>query len=277
MHSYPIGRVEFDTERLSKAIEIVEGFQMNSAYSEYAKGEWSTCVLLNKTGDKDDGLSSEYEGCAILTEYGSQVPYLYEVICDLFKREHLKSARIFSARNGFIIPHRDYIEFKKGFTRIHVVLRTNDRAMNSEGSTVYRMRKGEIWFLDGRSAHSGGSFADESRLHLVLDFDPEIPVKEIFNNPADYRLGLTPCLVKRQPISAGEWKSLVSSLGDFLTELNYDSVFEFVAKLHFDREMDCGVTYDMMIEIASRSGNPRLAERATAEKHYFLGNLRKAS
>jgi hypothetical protein len=276
MHSHPVGRVAFDSERLAGDIEVIEGFQMSGAYSEYAKGEWNTCMLLNETGDKDDGLSAEYEGHAVPTEYGLRVPYLNEVIRGLFKLEHLKSARIFSARRGFIIPHRDYLEFKKGFTRIHVVLRTNDRAMNSEGSTVYRMREGEIWFLDGRYAHSGGSFADERRLHMVLDFDPEVPIKDLFNNPADYRPGLTPCLVQRQAISEQERESLVASLGGFLTDLNYDSVFEFVAKLHFDRVMDCAATYDVMREIASRSGDPRLAERAEAEKRYFLGNLRKA-
>ncbi len=276
MHSHPIGRVAFDADRLSKDLEAVEGFEMSGAYSEYAKGEWNTCMLLNQSGDKDDSLSAEYEGHAVPTEYGFRVPYLNEAIRGLFKVEHLKSARIFSARKGFIIPHRDYLEFKKGFTRIHVVLRTNDRAMNSEGRTVYRMREGEIWFLDGRYAHSGGSFADERRLHLVLDFDPEVAIKDLFKNPADYRPGLTPCLVKRRPFSEQERKSLVASLGSFLTSLNYDSVFEVVAKLHFDRVMDCAATYDVMLEIASCSGDPRLVERAEAEKDYFLGSLRKA-
>lgn len=276
MHSHPIGRVAFDAERLIKEIEVIKGFEMSGAYSEYAKGEWNTCMLLNRSGDKDDSFSAEYEGHAVLTEYGRRLPYLNEVIRRLFKLDLLKSARIFSARKGFIIPHRDYLEFKKGFTRVHVVLRTNDMAMNSEGSTVYRMREGEIWFLDGRHAHSGGSFADERRLHLVLDFDPEVPIKDLFNNPADYRPGLTPYLVKRQPISEQERESLISSLGGFLTDVNYDSVFEFVAKIHFDREMDCAATYDVMTEIASRSGDRRLVERADAEKRYFLGSLRKA-
>jgi hypothetical protein len=277
IHSYPIGRVRLDKERLNQDIATIETFQMNPAYSEYAKGEWTTCMLFNKSGDLNDGLSEEYDGSAIMTEYGSRVPYLCEMICDLFKIEHLKSARIFSAQNGFIIPHVDYLEFKRGFTRIHVVLRTNDHSLNSEGSTVYHMQEGEIWFLDGRVTHSGGSFANERRLHLVLDFNPEIPIKDLFRDPANHRPGLTPCIIKREPFGNSERNSLIVSLSGILSEINYDTVFEVVAKLHFNREMDCAETYDMMIDIARQSGKQQLLEKARSAKQYFLGGLRKAS
>lgn len=277
MQSQLIGRVEFDVARLEEEIKVIDGFQMSPAYKEYAKGEWNTCILLNKSGSKEDGLSIEYEGRAVLTEYGRQLPYLCEVINKVFKSEYLKSARVFSAKNGFVIPHCDYLEFKKGFTRIHFVIRTNDRAMNSEGNTVFHMREGEIWYLDARSAHSGGSFTNQKRLHLVVDFDPDIHIRKLFTNPDDYRPELTPYIVRRQPISNDEWKSLVASLASILTELNYDTIFELVMKLHFDREMHCGATYDMLVGIAAQSGDPQLAERAISDKKYYIGSLRKAS
>jgi len=277
MHSHPIGRVEFEVSRLNEDLRTIDGFQMNQAYSEYAKGDWTTCVLLNRTGNKNKGLSEEYEGHGVPTEYGLQVPYLLETVGRLFKTEHLKSARIFSASNGFIVPHRDYVEFKKGFTRIHLVLQTNDRAMNSEQRTVYRMRVGELWFLDGRATHSGGSFTEQKRLHLVLDFDPEIPIRNLFKNPTNYQPGLMPYLIRRPPISKEKLEELLTSLGVILTELTYDNLFEVVAKLHFEHDLDCEWTYDAMIKIASRSGNGRLIERAHSARQYFLGGLRKAS
>lgn len=276
MHSHPIGRVEFDGPRLQEALRTIGGFQKSNAYSEYARGDWDTCMLLNQTGNKEDSLSAEFEGHGVPTEYGRKVPYLLEAINRLFKPESLKSARIFSARNGFIIPHRDYLEFEHGFTRIHLVLSTNDAAMNSEQGAVYRMRQGELWFLDGRVTHSGGCFSGETRLHLVMDFDPDIPVENLFRNPADYQPGLLPFLIRRPPMTKQEWNSLLS-LGSILSELNYDAVFEIVAKLHFEWEIDCEVTYDYMLEIASRSGNGRLVERAKSARQYFLGDLQKAS
>lgn len=277
MRSHPIGRVEFDSLRLGQDLRTIDSFQMSPAYSEYAKGDWSTCILVNRTGNKDDGFSEEFEGRGVPTEYGRRVPYLLEITERLFKTEHLKSARIFSARQGFIIPHRDYLEFKKGFTRLHVVLSTNDGAMNSERRTVYRMREGEIWFLDGRLTHSGGAFTDQKRLHLVLDFDPDVPIQSLFKNPAKYQPGLMPLLIRRPSIANEKLEEILTSLGAILTELTYDTVFELAAKLHFSHDLDCEWTYNGMIEIASRSGNRRLLEKANSAQQYFLGEFRKAS
>lgn len=277
MRSHPIGRVEFDSPRLERDLRTVEAFQMSRAYSEFSVGEWATCVLINRTGNKDDGNSEEFEGHGVPTEYGRLVPYLSETMNRLFKTERLKSARIFSAKNGFIRPHRDYVEFRKGFTRIHLVLKTNEGSMNSEQRVVYHMRQGELWFLDGRATHSGGSFTDERRLHLVMDFDPDVAIADLFRNPADYQPGLLPLLIRRRPISKQEWNALLSSLGSVVTELNYNTVFELMAKLHFDRDLDCEITYDGMIDITLRSGNDRLVEKAKNAAEYFLGNLRKAS
>jgi hypothetical protein len=276
MRSHLIGRVEFDKLRLKKDLKTIDGFQMSLAYSEYARGAWTTCMLVNRSGNKNDGLSEEFEGHGVPTEYGRQLPYILETIQRLFEAEHLKSARIFSAVNGFIKPHRDYLEFRKGFTRIHLALQTNDRAMNSERRTVYRMRLGELWFLDGRVTHSGGSFSNHKRLHLVLDFDPDVALKDLFRNPSDYQPGLMPSLIRRRPMSEQEWDSLLTSLGPILTELNYSNIFELVAKLHFDRDLDCEVTYDAMIRIATQSGNHKLVDRANSEQRYFLGDSRKS-
>lgn len=277
MRSHPIGRIDFDVRRLHQDVQTIEAFQMSPAYSEYARGDWTTCMLINRSGNKDDGLSEEFDGHGVPTEYGRRVPYILETIERLFKTEHLKSARIFSTGNGFITPHRDYLEFSKGFTRIHLVLQTNDRAMNSEQRTVYRMRLGELWYVDGRATHSGGSFAPQKRLHLVMDFDPDVLIRDLFANPADYQPGLSPALIRRRPIPKQEWDVLLTSLGSIVTELNYGNIFELIAKLHFDRDLDCEVTYDAMVRIASTSGDPDLVDRAVAERQYFLGDLVEAN
>ncbi|GAL10893.1 hypothetical protein JCM19233_1878 [Vibrio astriarenae] len=45
-----------------------------------------------------------------------------------------------------ILPHKDYLEFEKGFTRVHVVLDIDETCFNSENDTVYQMKAGEVWF-----------------------------------------------------------------------------------------------------------------------------------
>jgi hypothetical protein len=75
-------------------------------------------------------------------------------------------ARLSKSDNAIIVSHRDYMEFKKGFRRLHIPLRTNDRCMNSEAALVYHMNVGNIYFLDGREAHAGGSLASGERAYI---------------------------------------------------------------------------------------------------------------
>jgi len=271
--SYPVGIIEFDEVLLKADNAIIAGFPINPAYSEYAYGKWGTRMVYNGSGNKDDGLSVEYQGHAQLTEYGQQLRYLPPLIGDLFEIEHLKSARIFSASDGgFIVPHRDYLEFKHGFRRLHIPLQTYDYCLNSEADIVYHMECGEIWFLDGTIPHSGGCFGPGQRLHLVLDFDPGVPMPDLFKDHSRFMSIREPTPIPRRLMTNEELQSLLS-LGSVMTECNFQDFMYLVAKLHFDRHLSCASTYDLLAEIAVRSGHGRLVARALELKRYFLGTV----
>ena len=141
---------------------------------------------------------------------------------------------------------------------------------------VDHMRRGEIWFLDGILPHSGGCFGPGTRLHLVLDFDPAVPMPELFKDPAHYMPMSRPTPIPRPLMTDAELHSLLS-LGDVMTERNFQDIVYLVAKLHFDRHLSCASTYDLLAEIAARSGNASLVARALERKRYFLGTVLTAT
>jgi hypothetical protein len=228
-------------------------------------------MLRNMAGSMSDGLSREYEGHARQTELGVQLPYINEIIDTTFQVDLIKSVRIFSASNGgFIRPHRDYLEFKEGFTRLHIPLKTDEKCFNSEEATVYHMRQGEIWMLDGRHAHSGGCFSEHKRLHLVLDFDPKVPLEDLFVNQVCYDPDAVTETIQRPPLKSKEMVAILA-LGEILSEVNFMDVAGLLGKIHFERDVSCAEMYDWLYVIAERSQNPALVQRAKEMKKYFLG------
>ncbi len=66
-----------------------------------------------------------------------------------------------------IFPHKDYLEFKKGFNRVRVVLYTDKNCLNSEKDTIYHMRAGEVWYVDGSNIHSAMSLSEKGKFTLI--------------------------------------------------------------------------------------------------------------
>lgn len=276
----PLGHLYFDQKQVEAAIAIAAKQPMNPAYSEFAllanpgkPGVWVSQMLANWSGNDGDGQSREYEGCAKWTALGNSLPYLKFKILDTFHIENLKSVRLFWAVSGFIRGHRDYKEFDKGgFTRIHIPLQTNDLCMNSEGALVYRMRAFEVWFLDGHLPHSGGCFGPEQRIHLVCDFDPSVPMKHLFRDPQMLSTKIEPLYLERPTLTPAELEKLIDGLAVSMRSIGYESVDQIIQLLPFQYNFDTGKTYDVLIEVAKRSGDPLLLKRAVEAKAYFIGD-----
>ena len=191
LNSAKLGQVELDAARLAADIAVIDTMPGNNAYGRYnmtidprTAGQWDQIMLGNWSGDASDGNSREFAGHYQWTLEGLKVAYIRELVGSVFRPDHLKSVRIFRAANAIIAAHKDYMEFKKGFRRLHIPLCTSGRSMNSEGSVVYHMNVGGIYYLDGRYAHAGGNLGTgKVRYHLVLDFDTEIAVEDLFFFP----------------------------------------------------------------------------------------------
>lgn len=181
MKSKILAKLDIDNNKVMHDLSLVEKSGFDSVYKEYAFGIWHTKMLWNNTGSDESRLSQEYAGHAQKNSIGKQTRYLNSLIESNFKLAQLKSVRIFRSQNGgLILPHIDYLEFKSGFKRIHLVLSSDATCLNSENNTVYNMQPGELWFLDGREVHSALSASWSGKACLVLDFSNDANLEEIF-------------------------------------------------------------------------------------------------
>ncbi|WP_298422735.1 aspartyl/asparaginyl beta-hydroxylase domain-containing protein [uncultured Kordia sp.] len=260
MESKIIGKVNFEDDLLNKELALIDTFEFNDSYSEYASGIWKTCMLWNRSGLKNDHLSIEHDQYVKPTEYGKQLSYVNDIVDQLFKKEHIKAIRLFMCINGLIIPHRDYLEFKKGFTRIHIPLKINEHALTSEEDIVYNMQKGEIWFIEGRKIHSAANFSKTKRINLVIDFAPEIPFEELFQNLENYQPDLTPKINQRQQLKEEEL-SYIKGLSKIINEMNFDDILSILSKIHFYRDVSSELVFNWLDEIASSSNNYKIQKR----------------
>ena len=131
---------------------------------------------------------------------------------------------------------------------------------------------GGIYFLDGREAHAGGKLdSGESRVHLVLDFDPDVPVTNLFVNPAQHFTGGQLELVDRRTLSDADFECLINGLAKVITPVNYGTVTALANLLPFTQRFDTACIYDVVVAAATKSGNRELATLARADRKHFLG------
>jgi hypothetical protein len=266
-----LGAVTFDDAALARDIETIESFEFDAAYKDYAVGEWSSCSLYNRDGDKNDGLSYEYEGRAAITEYGRQVPYIDKVINSVFRMERCKSVRVFAIRGlGLVIPHRDYLEFKRGFSRLHLVLQTNPRCFNSEGRVVFTMQRGEIWFVDGTPVHSAANFSTAARYHLILDFDPAYALSDLLRDPDGVVAKHEIAFLRREPMGEPARRAL-DALAKLVDRQNFPDVLALLSKLHFSHDASAAATFDWLREIAIRSESAEVQALADEACQKYIG------
>ena len=272
MNAKIIGKIEFDQNLLRDDLETISSFKFNPVYSEYTRGTpgWQTCILFNKDGDESQGYFQSYEGHGRLTNMGKQLTYVIPLLLDVFDKSHLKWIRIFSVQNGFVMPHRDYLDVPEKNSRLHVPINTDNSCMNSEENDVYHMNVGEIWFLDAEKTHSACSLSNTRRLHLGLDFDGEIPLQYLFRDKSFFRTDLTPQMMNRDPID-DDFLQSIYGLSNLIHEDNLYDMSTLLCKLHFVNEVGSSDAYEWLREIAKRADNASLVNQVDQMTQLFLG------
>src|SRR5262245_8928730 len=133
--------IRLDADPLTKDLEHTATFRYSEAYSDYLiGGPWKDCVLWAALGG-DSG--------------------------DAVDLTRLNFVRLVPIASTVIIPHRDLLELTdlpengRNAHRVHIPLITNDNGFFSEANTAYRMKEGDIWFLDASQIHSVASFSNQ--------------------------------------------------------------------------------------------------------------------
>jgi hypothetical protein len=235
-------------------------------------------MLWTPGGVTGDGIITHYDGEAEAapTEYGRRLPYVTEIIERFLSVRHLRFARLVALTSNVLIPHRDYLEFggdvreRSPMHRLHIPLITNSDCMFSEDNRIYRMRAGEVWFLDATRVHSAAALTDEVRMHLIVDFaggDNEFGLLKIESShdgaiPAN-------CMVDRKPLTESEREALYT-LATVIDEDNLREIFGIVAKLHFRRDGGDDFFWRTIAEIRRRVPDAAFAAKLAKMHEYFV-------
>lgn len=273
LHSRVIGRVELDQGRLDTDIATLLGFPFNSGYSSYARGNpgWQNCVLMNHSGNPSDIVFGGHDGPPVATPLLDQLPYVQELLASTWKTEHLLWARIFMCEDGMLIPHRDYLDLPEDeFTRVHIPLQLGPASMHSERGTVFRMRKGEVWFIDGTVNHSAYSYDHAPRIYLSADLRAGVPFDELFVDPAMAVTEVRPDIVEL-PSLPGDFDVTIEGISKVLGPDTMEEVIGVLSTVHFNHAAECGDTYEWLIDAAERTGDDALVEQAKQTRKFFLG------
>jgi hypothetical protein len=272
MHAYSIGLIPSRVIDAAAADALaLETRGYTSAYMEYAVGRWATAPLWVNPGDQPGEEVREHAEPARPIEAVRHLSGLNNLICSYFDISSLRSARLFRASNGAIIlPHRDYLEHKYGFTRIHVPLITDAaEARNTEDDWCFHMRRGEVWYLEARRIHSGGVTGSALRVHLVLDFSHT-------TKPADAVTGTLepagePLMIDRTELP----QNLISgyqALAPFINAAAWQDLFHILARVHLRYNVGAADVYGWLEKIAAESGEDRefLIQDAGRMKRYYI-------
>lgn len=276
MKSRIIGRIKLDDNQLEYDLETIAGNQHKaneSAYSEYVFGSWKNFVLRNPTGNHDDGVFQGVSKSAVPTNLGKKCSYINSVIESEFCTERLMMARVNLMRKGMLIPHRDYVEFKKSgedLIRLHIPLQMNPESLHSEDDKVFHMRKGEVWILAVDKVHAASNPTDFLRMSLVLDFYlAGDPVSVLFANPDNYKPDMAPMMIARQPMESG-FRDVIASLKNVINNENYNDLLMLLSRVHFYKQVDASTCYDWLIEMCKEKEDTVLLERSLKLKRYMI-------
>lgn len=272
MYAYSIGLIPSRVIDAAAADALLlEPHGYTSAYKEYSAGGWATAPLWVNPGDRPGEEVHEHEDAAQPIESARGLRDINGLISSYFDTSRLRSARLFRASNGAIIlPHRDYLEHRYGFTRIHIPLITNaTEARNSEDNWCFHMRRGEVWYLEARRVHSGGVTGSALRVHLVLDF---VHTTE----PADAVIGSLesagdPLIIDRPELPPKLVPSY-QALAPFINAAAWRDVFHILARVHLRYNVGAADVYDWLEGIAADSGEDRdfLLQDIDRMRRYYL-------
>lgn len=273
LYARVLGRVDLDQTRLEIDLATIQNLPLNSGYSDYSRGNpgWRNCVLANHSGDASEHVFGGHDQRAIATEHLARVPYVAELLDAVFNRDHLLWARLFICHDGMLIPHRDYLDLPEDeFTRVHLALRRGPRSLHSERDKVYRMREGEIWFVDGTVDHAASSFDGAPRTYLTCDFPAGIAFDELVPDPRIRARREVPDFVARKPLP-DDFGDRLRGLAALVDESGVDDAIAILSRAHLTYEVDCGQVYDWLAESATEVGNTVVAGLARERRRYFLG------
>ena len=266
-----------DYKALEQDISRLKSLPSINAFSDYWVGTVRVYTLWNMDGHNKDGYYSEYTGAATVTETGLKLYHIKEIIENTFHLKYLKFVRIFELENGgFLLPHRDFLELENGFSRLNIPIKTNDQCFYSEDLVVYHMRFAEVWFVNnGKKVHSAINLSSKSRLHLILDFDCNIPLEDLFKDKSAMKPPMKPKLIERESLTEASIKNIYN-LNGIISNHNLQEIVSILGKVHFHKKVSPEITYTWLESIAKMTEDSALIKKSQDIKKIFIGPMKSS-
>jgi hypothetical protein len=279
MRTHYVAAISLDDDRVAKDLEQSDAFVWSEAYSDYIfGGAWKSCMLWSRGGDNGDGVVTNYDHDrpSTFTPYGDQLPYLRDLITTVADLDRLNFVRLAKVQDSVGIPHRDLLELSeladetRNAHRMHIPLATNERCFFTEGNTVFRMRRGEVWFLDAAQIHSVAVLSNEPRVHLMLDFVDTASAKPLITIEGESEDAGIPedRTVRRPPLSEADYAHLLG-LADVLAMDTFNEIISIVIKKHYRYDGGNDFVWNTIIAIAAASKDPELLAYARELQRHF--------
>jgi hypothetical protein len=271
LSSQLLGKIALGPEFEAEITKAIAEFVFTDTYDPYANslGRWRQLVLANRSGDAHVGESVEHDDEVQVTSNALRVPRLMTMLRSYFDFSYVKSVRIFEVKTGgFIVPHRDYIEFTHGFSRIHLPVVTANGAVTVEGNTAFRMRAGEAWFLDSRIPHTAGNFAPTARYHVAVDCDQKLPLADLFHRPLAAADKVA--IIERKPLSMS-LQQIAEGVAAILTPLNVKSLLIALTETLFVSNLGCAEVHDVLKMAAAINGDALVIKKAADLRELLIG------
>jgi putative nonproteinogenic amino acid hydroxylase len=271
MNSRIVGRITVDRTAIDRELDRVQGYCSNDDYPDYVFGTWKSVPLWNGSGSTLDTRLQTFDHPGVPTPLTRDLPAIASIVQRSFRIDRLKWARLFIMEHGVLLPHRDYLELDRRFTRLHIPLRTTPECLHSEQDVVFHMRVGELWFLDANRVHSACSAAGSLRTTLCLDFDEVARLEELFTPDVGAVDRVEPCVVDRMPLSDRERDDLIAMAAN-MTDATFRDTVATLAMVHFRHRVHAAELFEWISEGALRSGNRALIKRAQELRTLAVGD-----
>ncbi|WP_274034530.1 aspartyl/asparaginyl beta-hydroxylase domain-containing protein [Streptomyces sp. MMBL 11-1] len=281
MRTQLINKIELDRERLLEDLERSLEINFAEPYDEFVCGRpWKSAMLMAPGGGEGGVLSDfDHSKRTAFTADGERLPYVQEILSTYFNLEHVTFVRLIALSNSVLIPHCDYVELddtskQRIAHRVHVVLSTAEDAMFNESDSVYRMKEGEVWFIDVTRPHSAGVVGDTRRVHLLIDVADVDDIEDLFTFTCELSGGIPDANLCDRPALGDAERDGLLSLSSIIDEENMMQIMALVVKKHYRKDGGHNFVWNTMSEIAARSGNEAIVK--TVEDLYRHTNIARS-
>jgi len=272
-----IRKIDLETDSIDTELEVLSSkIKIEEEYDEYSSGYWQNISLWNRSGCENNTLYSNFNEKGKKTGYCNLLPTITSIVEENFDLTYLKMVRVRTLKNAVLVPHRDFVELddKVKYFRVFVPLNESKYAYHGDEHSVFRMRLGEVWYLNAALIHSAVNLQDNNRVHLCLDFafDRDFHPSDIFLNPENFNVSHDVELVKRSVISDSEINRIIDGFSLGIDKHNFKDTLFFLSKIYYTYDISITTVYQWLVHICARSDNQELIEKSQKLQNFMLNH-----